>query len=126
MGMSSNERDILAASKEVLIETRSGERTYRTVIWVVEGDGDLYIRSFLGDSGVWYQRTLTDPKVALIAGDVRVDFTAVPAVDRRSIELASEGLRRKYPNSRSFAAMLVPEVLHTTFRLEPTGSPDEP
>lgn len=126
MGLASKSQDVLAASKEVLIETRSGEHSYRTVIWVVEGDGYLYIRSFLGDSGVWYQRTLTDPKVALIVGDVRVDFRAVPAVDERSIELASERFREKYPNSRSLAAMLVPEVLHTTLRLEPTGTPDDP
>lgn len=89
------------------------------MIWVVPAEGDLYIRSYRGEAGAWYQRALANPRVALIVDDVRAQFEAVPAADSRSIKLASEGFREKYPDSRSLDAMLVPEVIHTTMRLVP-------
>ena len=111
----------IAAAKEVTIETRAGDRAIGTVIWVVEHDGTLYVRSFLGDHGKWYQRAVADPNVTLVAGDIRVAFQAIPATDEQSVEGASEGFRSKYRPGRSLDAMLVPEVLHTTLRLEPAG-----
>ncbi len=121
MPFQTEELELIAAAREVLIETRSGDRVYRTVIWVSADDETLYIRSFLGESGRWYQRALIDPKVALISGDARVVFSPIPATDAASVRRASEGFRRKYPDSRSLDAMVVPEVLHTTLRLEPAS-----
>ncbi len=113
--------DLLAAAREVTIETTSGDRVYRTVIWVAAGDERLYVRSVRGDSGRWYQRALTNPEVALIVGDTRVAFRVEPATDDESIRGASEGFLRKYPAGSSLDAMVLPEVLHTTLRLEPVS-----
>ena len=109
----------LAAAKEVVIETRDGNRTYRTIIWVATGEGELYVRSFLGDSGRWYRRARADPRVALVAGDTRVEFRAVPATDSVSVEVASGGFIDKYNRGSNLDAMVRTEVLHTTLRLEP-------
>lgn len=121
MSFLTEQLELIAAAREVMIETRSGDRVYRTVIWVSSDDETLYIRSFLGDSGRWYQRALSDPQVALIFGDTRVVFSAIPATDAESVKRASAGFLRKYPKSRSLDAMVVPEVLHTTLRLEPVS-----
>ena len=121
MPFSTEELELLAAAKEVTIETRSGDRVYRTVIWLVAEGERFYVRSFLGDSGRWYQRSLSNAEVAVIVGDTRVAFLAIPASDDESIERASEGFRRKYPKGRSLDAMVLPEVLHTTLRLEPVS-----
>lgn len=119
MPLQSPDFDRLASAREVLIETRDANRTVQTIIWVVAAEGDLYIRSYLGDAGVWYQRALSNPRIALILDDLQFEFDAVLANDPRSIELASDAFRKKYPNSRSLDAMLRPEVVNTTMRLVP-------
>ena len=121
MPSSVEDLDLLAAAQEVEIETRSGDGVYRTVIWVAAENEMLYVRSVLGDVGRWYQRALADPEVALIVGDSRVAFRALPAADDESTKHASAGFVRKYPKGRSLDAMILPEVLHTTLRLEPVS-----
>jgi len=110
----------MAAAEEVDIETRSqaGE-THRTIIWIVEQDGAVYIRSFRGPRGRWYREALADPAVAIHVDGRRVPATAVPATDSASVEACSEGLRAKYPRSQSLRAMLVDDVLPTTMKLVP-------
>jgi hypothetical protein len=114
----SEDLEILARSGEVMIETQSDERVHRTVIWVADSDGAVYVRSVRGDEGKWYQRALAHPDVALIAGATRVEFRAVPSPDSASIARASQGFRAKY-RGPSLDAMLASDVLHTTMRLDP-------
>ncbi len=111
----------MAAAQEVDIETRSeaGE-AHRTVIWIVERDGDVFIRSYLGPRGRWYREALADPDVAIHVDGRRVAARAVPATDPASVEACSEGLRAKYPRSQSLRAMLVDDVLTTTLKLVPS------
>ena len=113
------ELELIDRTMEVSIETRSGDRVYRTVIWVVVDGEIVYVRSVRGDSGRWYQRTLADPDVTLDLGDVRIAARTIPAVDDESVAAASDGFRRKYPKSGSLDAMVFPEVLDTTLRLAP-------
>lgn len=110
---------LISDTKEVHIETRSDDHSYRTVIWIVVNGKDVFCRSVRGESGKWYQRTLRDPNVRLHVGGWIVDALTVPAHDPDSIERASEALRRKYPKGRSLDAMLKSETLGTTIRLEP-------
>ena len=113
--------ELIAASQEVLIETRAGTRTFRTVIWVVVDEGTLFIRSFLGDTARWYRRAIADPEVALVVGDTTVSFLAVPATDDDSVRRASDGFHRKYRKGRNLDAMVRSEVLQTTLRLDPVA-----
>lgn len=117
--MTPEELELFSTTKEVLIETRDDDRSFRTIIWVVAIDGDLYVRSWLGDEGAWYQRVLVDPRVALIVEEIRVEFDVVAATDDATNDLVSAAFRDKYPKSRSTDGMVREEVLGTTLRLEP-------
>ena len=118
MSLTAEQIQEIADAREVVVETRRGDRVTGTVIWVVVGDDDVYVRSVRGESGRWYQRAVAEPDVVLRVGDTRFEFRAVPANDAHSIESASEALRRKY-RGRSLENMLLPETLGTTLRLEP-------
>lgn len=118
MPLSTGLLELVADTKEVLIETRSGEEATRTVIWVGVSGDMVSVRSVRGESGRWYQRAIANDDVTLIIGEFRLELRAIPANDPASIEAASEGFGRKYPNSGSLDAMLRPEVLGTTLRLE--------
>ena len=110
----------IATAKEVDIETRSTAGvTHRTIIWIVERDGAVYVRSYKGLDGRWYREALADPGVAIHVDGRRVAARAVPATDPASVEACSEGLRAKYRRSASLDAMLVDDVLPTTLRLVP-------
>lgn len=119
MTMTGEDLDLITSTREVVVETRSNNRTYRTVIWVVVDDGAILIRSVRGENGRWYQRALIDPAVALIIGERRFEFTAVPVSDPGTIEQTSQAFQQKYGKSRSLDSMLRPEVLGTTLLLEP-------
>lgn len=113
--------DLLDARREVRIHTsRPDGRTRSTIIWVMVEDDDVFIRSVRGDRGYWYQAALDDPdSVALRVGDRVIDVRPILAVDEESIERCSAGVRRKYRSGASVVAMLRPETLGTTLRLEP-------
>jgi hypothetical protein len=113
----------IAAAKEVDIETRSATgEVHRTIIWIVERDGTVYIRSYRGARGRWFREAVANPDVAIHVNGRRVAARAVPATDPPSVEACSEGLRAKYGRSQSLRAMLVDAVLPTTLRLEPVAS----
>ena len=110
----------IAAAKEVRIETRSAAgEAHRTIIWIVEQDGDVYIRSYLGPRGRWYREALADPEVAIHLDGRRVAAKAVPATDPASVQACSAGLTAKYRRSQSLQAMLAPDTLPTTLKLVP-------
>lgn len=111
--------DRIADAKEVVIETHSGDRSYRTIIWVAVVDGSIYVRSVRGEAGRWYQRARVEPSVALHIGATAIPLEAIPATDDASVARASRGFEEKYPRGQSLAAMLRPDVLDTTLRLEP-------
>lgn len=112
----------LAAAQEIKIETRSpAGAEHRTIIWVAEHDGTIYIRSVNGAGARWY-REATAAGAGPVA--VHVDGRRLPvklehATDPASIEACSEGLRAKYRRSYSLRSMLVDDILETTLRVEP-------
>lgn len=119
MAFSKTELQQISEAQEVRIETRAGGRSYRTIIWIVVDDGEVFVRSVRGERGKWYQRALQIPDVVVEAAGTKIAARAVLAADPHSIERTSEALRRKYRKGRSLDSMLVPEVLPTTMRLDP-------
>jgi len=112
--------DLLARLEEVDVETHSAAGdVHRTIVWPVVRDGAVYLRSYKGPHGRWYREALADPAIALVADGRRLPARAVPATDAASVEACSAALRDKYPADSSLEAMLVPEVLPTTLRVEP-------
>jgi hypothetical protein len=112
--------DLLASTKEIKVETRSSAgEVHKTIVWPVVRDGVVYLRSYRGPAGRWYREAVADPDIALLFDRRRVPARAVPAADAASVEACSQALRDKYPRSYSLEAMLVPDVLPTTLRIEP-------
>ena len=110
----------LAAAKEIKIETVSATgNVHRTIIWVAERDGTIYIRSVNGPDARWYREATSGTPVAIHVDGRRLPVRVEPAADAASIEACSEGLRAKYRRSYSLESMLVDKVLPTTLRVAP-------
>ena len=114
---------LLDETKEVRIETRRDEDApaHLTTIWVVTVDGDVFVRSVRGENGRWYREVSANPSAALHAGDRRIPVRAVPVTDEPTVGAVSEAYRSKYGRTSpgSTQAMVQPETLPTTLRLEP-------
>lgn len=113
--------DLLEREKEVQIETmRPDGTTRRTIIWVLVDQQDVFVRSWKGDRGYWYQAALDAPgAVALTIGELRLPVTAVLADDPESVERCTRALQSKYKGRASTLSMILPHNLGTTLRLEP-------
>ena len=114
----------LSAEQEVEIETiRPDGSPRRTVIWIMVDGQDVFVRSWRGERGYWYQSaTEPDARVALIIDGRRVAVTVHDATDERSVARCSRQLELKYPGSDSLPGMLRSSVLGTTLRLEPAAA----
>lgn len=124
--MARTDKDLLwkvAESDEVQIETRRDAKSpvHRTTIWIVPTKEGVYVRSFRGRKGRWYQEAVSNPHVTIRVGRrklaARVDAERSPA----EIRAVSVGYRAKYgerwPDETQ--PMLRRSVLPTTLRLTP-------
>jgi hypothetical protein len=110
----------LEAAEEVDIETQAPDKpVHRTTIWVVVDGGEAFVRTFKGPNSRWYREAMANPAVAIHVDGRRLAATAIPATDPDSVERTSAGYLRKYARDPAAKAMVVPEVLETTLRLEP-------
>jgi hypothetical protein len=108
---------LLDTTDEVDIETRRGRRT----IWIVV-DGDTpYIRSVRGPAGAWYRAVGRQPEAQLHIDGRTLAIRVVPVEDPSEVARVSAAIDRKYrarwPGPTD--AMLRPEVLGTTLRVQP-------
>jgi hypothetical protein len=114
---------LIDGAREVRIETSRDEDapTHRTTIWVVTVDGSVFVRSVRGAKGRWYREVSANPAAALHVGDEPIPVRAVPVTDDATIAAVSEAYRDKYGRTSpgSTRAMVQPETLPTTLRLEP-------
>ena len=111
----------LRDEKEVEIETvRPDGSPRRTIIWTLVDGNDVFVRSWKGDRGYWYQ-SATEPgaQVALMIEGQKVPVTVHDASDAESVGRCSRQLELKYPRNDSLEGMLRPSILGTTLRLEP-------
>ena len=115
--------DLWDRTDEIDIETAraDGARVHRTTIWIVVDGDEVFIRSVRGPAGRWYRDITAHPAGAIHAADRRVAVRAEPAADAATVERVSAALSKKY-DARwpgPTAAMLRPETLPTTLRLQP-------
>ena len=121
MSFSPTELDLIDRAQEVEIETQPPDGpAHRATIWAIVDDGQVFIRSWRGESARWYREARANPAVALHVDGQRLTATAIPATDPDAVERTSAGFRAKYPPGKSVDDMVRPEVLDTTLRLEPT------
>jgi len=111
----------LAESDEVDIETRRDKNSpvHRTTIWIVPVKTGVYIRSFKGKKGRWYQESLANPRVTVRVGRRKVAARADPEKNASVIRAVSAAYREKYGERwpDETAPMLRRSVLPTTLRL---------
>jgi hypothetical protein len=120
MSSSDADRAVLERTQEVEIETQAPDGpAHQTVIWVVVDREETFIRSYRGDTARWYREALANPAVTVHADGPRLAATAIPASDADSIDRGSSPFRRKYAGDPAIGAMIRPETLATTLRLEP-------
>lgn len=120
MSFSREDLALLGAAEEVEIETGlpDGPR-HRTIIWIVVDGSDVFVRSVRGPGGRWYREVVANADVGLHLDGRRLAARAIPAGDPGSIARTSSALKTKYARDPALAAMLRPNTLDTTIRLEP-------
>ena len=122
--------DILAAvdqTDEVQIEPRApgGQPTPPVIIWVVVLDGrEVYVRSYRGPKGRWFQALVQQPHGVLHLSEREIPFRAIQVDDAQTIARVSDAFRRKYEQKwpTETAAMLRDDVLPTTLELVPAAA----
>jgi hypothetical protein len=103
---------------EVAIRTEKHPKS-GVVIWVVVADGAVFVRSVYGSKGRWYRDLAAGGSATLEFSGHSAAVLAVPESDLGAIDRASREYLRKYQPSPYASAMVKPEVLPTTLRLEP-------
>ena len=113
--------DILHRLREVAeVRIRTGKHPDSSVvIWVVVADDDVFVRSFRGTQGRWYRDLAAGGPATLEFAGQRLAVQAIPANDPDAIDRTSREFLRKYRTSSYAQAMVQPDTLSTTLRLEP-------
>ena len=88
-------------------------------IWVVAPGEEVYVRSVRAAKGRWFRDLAKGGDAILELSGRRLPVKAIPATDTGSTERASGEYLRKYRSSPYAQAMVKPETLPTTLRLEP-------
>jgi hypothetical protein len=113
----------IAESDEVEIETRRDAKSplHRVTIWIVPTEYGVYVRSYKGKTGRWYQEALANPLVTVRLGRREVAARAEPEKNPLVIRAVNAAYRKKYgerwPDDTQ--AMLKRSLLPTTLRLTP-------
>ena len=118
VNLNAAERDLLARTEEVIIETTSASgAVHRTIIWVVVDGEDVFVRSVNGDGARWYREAVDHPDVGFDVGGTRIAARVVAAADPDSVTRCSAALRVKYASDPALRSMLRPHTLATTLRV---------
>ena len=108
---------------EVRVEpvAQDQQQPSRPIIWVVTHDGGVFVRSYNGARGRWYQRLRRDPRAILHVGRQRLAVRARAATGAAVNKRVDDAYWRKYgkPWPDETAAMVKPSVRRTTLRLIP-------
>ena len=114
----------LEEADEIEMRTPRGDgSTSSRPIWVVVVDGAPYVRSYQGERGAWYRRARADGRANIgVEGDnvaVRVVPDTGGDLDERVSRAYHDKYGRRSPGPTE--AMVTPQVVATTLRLEPDG-----
>ncbi len=113
----------IAESDEVEIETRRDPKSplHRVTIWIVPTEYGVYVRSFKGKKGRWYQEALANPRVTVRLGRRKVSVRGEPEHNPLVLRAVNAAYRKKYgerwPDETK--PMLRRSVIATTLRLTP-------
>jgi len=113
--------DLIDRALEVDIETVRPDGMFRrATIWPIVDGGEVFVRSWRGDRGYWYQAAREDPDhVSLVVGNRSIPVRVISAVDNESINRCSRGFQQKYADDPATPQMVSAAVTGTTLRIEP-------
>ena len=113
----------LAESDEVEIETRRDAKSplHRTTIWIAPTEYGVYIRSYKGKKGRWYQEAIANPRVTIRVGRRKATARAEPERNPLVVRAVNAGYRKKYGERwpEETKEMFKRSILPTTLRLTP-------
>jgi len=125
-GMAKQTEDLLwklAESDEVEIETRHDAKSplHRVTIWIVPSEDGVYIRSYKGKKGRWYQEAIANPAVAIRVGRRKATARVEPERNPSVIRAVNAAYRKKYGERwpEETKEMFKRSILPTTLRLTP-------
>jgi len=112
----------LAGAREITVVVPApGRKPVRVPIWVVAVGGELYVRSWKGDAGVWYRRARESGTGAVVAGSGEHAARFVPVADGELDAEVDREFLAKYGDSPYSRAMIEPPATGTTMRLDLTA-----
>ncbi len=79
----------------------------------------MLVRSFRGRKGQWYDSAATDGTATLVLDERRLPVRIIAVADPAVIAATSVAFLTKYAGSPYAQAMVRPDTLATTLRLEP-------
>ena len=110
--------DLLRNIGEVTIHP--GQHPSRgVVIWIVVCNDDAFVRSYHGAAAKWYAATISTRLAVLKVEQRNIPVQVEPVSDPSLIASVTTAYLTKYASSPYAAAMVAPEILSTTLRLEP-------
>src|SRR5256885_15980982 len=113
----------IAKSGGVEIEPRRDPKSplHRTTIWIVPTEYGVYVRSYKGKKGRWYQEATANPLVAIRVGRRKATARAEPEHNPLVIRAVNAAYRKKYGERwpEETKEMLKRSILPTTLRLTP-------
>ena len=110
--------DFLRRTQEIGIRT-SKRPDHTVIIWAVAVGNESYVRSVKGPAGKWWKTVSADGRVTLEIEKNLVPARAIAVSDAATIAAVSAEYLKKYAASPYAQAMVKPETLPTTLRLEP-------
>jgi hypothetical protein len=119
--MTTFDADTLRALRDVqepVIRTAKHPKS-AVVIWVVVAEEEVFVRSWLGARGRWYNDLAAGGPATLEFSGHWLAVQAVPASDAESVARTSSEILRKYRHSSHAQEMVRDEILPTTLRLVP-------
>lgn len=110
--------DALRRDNEVRIRT-SAQPDRGVIIWIVVVGDAAFVRSFRGPKGKWYVAARADGRASLEVGERLIPVRVTQVADAATIEAVSQAFLSKYASSPYAKAMVAPDILPTTLRLDP-------
>lgn len=92
-------------------------------VWVVLVNGNLYVRSYRGRAGAWFQAAQATYEGRIRAGGVEKDVVFVEETDPAVNDRIDAAYRAKYGRYPQYVApMVTPEVRATTLKIIPKAT----
>ena len=114
-GWTQDELAAIGKAEELQIAPAQGDGTLRraTPIWVVRVGDAIFIRSYRGQNGRWFQAAQQSHEGEISAGGVRKRVRFIDTDDAKTQEAIDEAYRSKYGR---YGARYIDPMLSTTAR----------